>query len=373
MRSVPIPNEPRRVALVITGLAMGGAEKCLTQLALNMNPASFQLEIYSLQSQPTGEQTVLLDQLTAAGIPLHFLNAQSLASFPRVLGQLRQHFRRQQPHTVQTFLYHANILGTLAARLADIRRVCVGIRVVEPNRWRTVVEGWVYSYARAAICVSESVRRAYQDRLGNLEMVIIPNGIASDAYEHALPADLQAFLPSPETPILLSVGRLHPQKGFDWLLPCLPQIFAQVPHHWIIVGDGPARTALAAQAKSLGIESRLHFIGWRPDVPALLKRADLLVHPSRYEGQPNVVLESMAAGIPCIATQVEGIEELLGPHAHDLTLPCGDSERLIERIVHFATHSELRQELGQALQARARACFSIAAMVSEYEKAWNAS
>jgi glycosyltransferase involved in cell wall biosynthesis len=361
---------PIRVALVITGLSVGGAEKCLTQLALHVKRERFQLEIYSLQPRPTGEQAMYVNQLETSGHKLHFLNARSVLSFPRVLFQLWWHFRRQKPHVVQTFLYHANILGTLAARLAGVRFIYVGIRVLETKRWRMLLERWLYPLAKHEVYVSKSLRRAYRFRRWDFQPFVIPNAVDVSEYRDALPSDLSEILPAKDTPILLVIGRLHLQKGIGWLLCCLPQVFDNYPHHCVIVGEGADRKNLEFIANAYGIEHRVHFLGWRADVPSLIQRADLLVLPSLYEGMPNVVLESMAAGKTIIATRVEGVAELLGPHAKELTVAFGDAAAMIALINSHLSDGEACRTIGQQLQTRASEKFSIEIMTACYEALW---
>jgi glycosyltransferase involved in cell wall biosynthesis len=353
---------------------MGGAEKCLTQLALNVDRTQFLPEVYSLQPPPTSEHAQLVEQLTSAGIPVHFLNARSWWNTPRVCWELSQHLRRQRAEVVQTFLFHANLLGTLAARLAGIRAILLGLRVVETARWRMWLERLIFPLAKWQIYVSKSVRRSYRNRRGRHHgYFVVPNAVQVDAYADAQPADLSHLLPEAQTPVILVAGRLHSQKGLAWLLSCLPKVFAAVPHHCVVVGEGPERAALQTQAKALGLEPRLHFLGWRADVPSLLQRAALLVLPSRYEGMPNIVLEAMAAGRMVVATRVEGVVELLGASAHQATVAYGDSEAMIAKIVEYAQHAARAEELGKLLQQRAREHFSILAMTHTYAQLWRAA
>jgi glycosyltransferase involved in cell wall biosynthesis len=386
-----LPAEPIRVALVITGLEVGGAEKCLTQLALNLSPippsrlrslnlsapavewlsrVRFMPEVYSLQRRPEGDKAVLADKLEAAGVPLYFLNAASSLSFPKVVETLRRHFRRQRPHAVQTFLYHANVAGVIAARLAGISNVSTGLRVSDPRWFRSWVERLVYPFAIDNICVSQSVQSFYQDRCPSSlrpRLSCIPNAIDLSAYRRAtMPGD------APKNQrVLLYVGRLHEQKGLDWLLDCLPEVFRQLPDHKMrFVGEGPERGKLLQKARELQREHRIEMLGWRGDVPELLSQAEMLILPSRYEGMPNVLLEAMAAGVPVVATRVDGVEEVLGERAAELTVPFGDHQALIDRIVSLAADAPRREALARWGRERVETSFSVPKMVFEYQYRW---
>ena len=118
------------------------------------------------------------------------------------------------------------------------------------------------------------------------------------------------------------VGRLEKQKGVNWLIESAPLWLAELPDcHLLLVGDGPMRATLESAAAASGLGERIHFAGWRADVPEILAASDLLVLPSAWEGMPNVVLEAMASRRPVVATDVEGVRELLGPGADLQTVP----------------------------------------------------
>jgi glycosyltransferase involved in cell wall biosynthesis len=373
-----------RVALVITGLEVGGAEKCLTQLALYADREQFAIEVYSLQPRPTGDKARLVEQLELGGVRVHFLDASSTWSAPRVVLNLRRHFQRQQPQVVQSFLYHANVVSILAARLAAIRWVFTGIRVADPNPYRRQIERSLYGFAALNVCVSRSVAASYQasgfqisnslllqESLWHRTLHVIPNAVDTAPYADAVPADLGVCGFGPERRVLLFVGRLEKQKGLDWLIACLPDLLARLPdHELVLIGNGPQRDALMRQAVRLGVADHVHVLGWRPDVPQLLKRADVLVLPSRYEGMPNVLLEALSAGVPVVATRAEGIEEVVGDLADFCLVNFGRSHDLVTRIVQVAADGDAREALIRKGQQRVQNGFSIQAMVESYQRLW---
>src|SRR5687767_9808047 len=121
-------GSPRRLALVITGLEPGGAERALTHLALRINRDKFQPAVISLRPRPSGVQAELVEQLEAAGVPVDFLNARSKWQFPATIWNLSRRLRTLRPAVVQSFLFHANVTAALAAKLQGIP-VLGGIRV----------------------------------------------------------------------------------------------------------------------------------------------------------------------------------------------------------------------------------------------------
>ena len=140
-------TDPIRLALVITELEPGGAERCLVELATRLDRSRFLPVVYSLGPQPPAEKKCLVERLAGAGIPTHFLNLSSPWQYFTAVRKLADYFREQRPQVVQTFLFHANVVGTRAARIAAIPHVATGIRVADPRRWRTALERIVTSSA----------------------------------------------------------------------------------------------------------------------------------------------------------------------------------------------------------------------------------
>jgi glycosyltransferase involved in cell wall biosynthesis len=138
-------------------------------------------------------------------------------------------------------------------------------------------------------------------------------------------------------------------------------------HDLLLVGAGPERASLEQLATRLCIAERVHFAGFRDDVPEILAASDLLVLTSRWEGMPNVVLEAMASGKPVVATDVEGVSELLGPLSGEQTVRPGDAKGFVQKVVTIASDSSIGARLGAQNRARAQQHFSLAAMATNYQ------
>jgi starch synthase (maltosyl-transferring) len=150
-----------------------------------------------------------------------------------------------------------------------------------------------------------------------------------------------------------------------------PRWLAKMPDcDLLLVGNGPLRPSLEAAGRAAGIADRVHFAGWRADVPEILAASSLLVLPSLWEGMPNVVLEAMASRLPVVASDVEGVRELLGPNAARQTVAHGDSRMLAEAIVGLMLDPALSSATGMENRRRAEQCFGIARMVKAYEDLW---
>jgi glycosyltransferase involved in cell wall biosynthesis len=378
-----------RLALVITELEFGGAEQALVNLVTGLNRERFSPVVYSLQPRPKND--LLVRRLEEAKIPVHFLDVRSRWQFFSAVSRLTKLLRQQQPQIVQSFLFHANVVATLAARRAKVPRMVTGIRVADPSAWRQRVERWLTPKVDKIVCVSQGVADFCREkcRFPAEKLVVISNGVDLSRFENVQPADLTELGVPAGRRAIVYVGRLDRQKGLDWLLERVmpwvfkdlteyavrtgrqltPQLFQHehLPNHdLILVGDGSERQNLGSKSMTAGVFFNLHFTGWRADVPQILAASDLLVLPSRWEGMPNVVLEAMAAGKPVVATRAEGVLELLGDAADLQSCPAGDAAGFAERIIRLAQDRTLAAELGTQNRDRVSAEFSLTAMISRY-------
>ncbi len=216
---------PRRIAFCITELEPGGAERCLVELVTRLDRSEFEPVVYCLGPRPLGNPRSLADELEKRGVAVHSLGAEGLWDFWRVLGQLRRHFAVQRPEIVQCFLFHANVLGALAARSAGVPHVLSGIRVAERDRpWHLRLARYAGGSVERHVCVSEAVRD-FSTTVGRLpadKLCVIPNGIDVQKFSSVSPADLASLGVSPDRRVLLAIGRLERQKGFEWLIKLMP-------------------------------------------------------------------------------------------------------------------------------------------------------
>jgi glycosyltransferase involved in cell wall biosynthesis len=185
-------------------------------------------------------------------------------------------------------------------------------------------------------------------------------------YINTLRRQLRQELGVPENSRLaLTVARLHPQKGYSDLALVIPEIieeFKDVKFVW--VGDGEQQEYLINKVREYGVEDKVLFLGYRSDVPRLLKSADLFVFPTFYEGQPLALLEAMAHKLPIVASEASGIPELIENKVHGLLFRTGDSCHLLEALRWALRHPDCMQQIAQNAQLRVQE-FSEEKMVKE--------
>jgi glycosyltransferase involved in cell wall biosynthesis len=364
-----MPTDPIRLALVITELAPGGAERCLAEIATRLDRKLLSPVVYSLAPPPDGAKALLVNKLQSAEIPVQFLGLTRAWQFLQGVGRLRDLLRDQRAEVVQTFLFHANVVGARAARQLAIPHA-TGFRVADPRRWRLAIERSQTAAAAKHVCVSQSVADFYRQRGFDADkLVVIPNGIDARIWRDAQPLDLTTLGVPPARRAIVYVGRLDKQKGLPPFFQVLPAVFDEFESYdLLIVGDGQQRAALFRLARELGIANRVHFAGWRGDVPNLLAAADLLVLPSRWEGMPNAILEAMAAGKPVVAARAQGVVELLGPSADEQSAPVGSLAEFRDKLSSLLRSREAQQVLGARNQERAFQQFSVDFCVTRYSQ-----
>lgn len=270
-------------------------------------------------------------------------------------------------------------LGAVAARVAPVvgtsvvcKLACAGPPgdLAEVASWPPAVRDAALAGLASGRVVTITDELAAEARAAGLPeacLVAIRNGVDAQAIAGAAPVPppggpgLRA--PIVLAPIVLAIGRLDPQKGFDVLLAAWPRVVAAHPAARLhLVGEGPARGALEAQARGLaGVE----LLGRRDDVPGRLRGATVVALPSRAEGLSNVLLEALSAGAPVVASRIPSVVEVTGEDAA-LLVPPDEPAALAAALVHALSDGALRGRLAAAGQARVAAAFGIEAVADAY-------
>jgi glycosyltransferase involved in cell wall biosynthesis len=367
--SCPWPERPIRIALVITDLDVGGAERALVNLATRLDRGRWSPVVVAL-----GEEGRLAEVVRQAGLPCECLGGSRCRPV-QVVARLARSLRRYRPELVQSFLFHANVAARLAAPWAGWPWVVGGLRVAEhQKRWHLTIDRLTASLAAGSVCVSRGVLR-FSREVGGLDprrLTVIPNGIDPGPFDRASAVPRRDLAIPEEAQLALAVGRLDVQKGILELLEAAERVIPQCPTwHLALAGDGPCRAWLLEQivARPL-LSGRIHWLGLRDDVPSLLKTADVLVLASRWEGMPNAVLEAMAASRPVVATAVEGTEELVISGQTGWLVPPRDPEALGTALLAAARDLDLCRTLGRSGRARVGDEFSLDRTVTAYERLW---
>lgn len=379
-RPVPVPAPPPdaatrlRVLYLIDSLGRGGAEHLLVRYLQALPAHGVDPVVVAIQER---DGNPLAADVTRLGVPFEMLHIRRLrerGALRRVDGALARH----QPHLVHTQLEFANILGTIAARRRGIPAVATLHTIDRPARWSRdaahfrLMAHVLTSRGARVIAVSRSAADHFSARSAVARRLVttIHNGIDLSPFletDGAARAGIREALGlDPSSPVLVTVAVLRPPKGIDDLVAALPAVLTDLPDtHLLIVGDGPARSALERTARDHEVSSRVHFLGHRTDVESVLAAADLFVLPSHTEALPTVVIEAMAAGLPVVATEVGGIPEMVDRGGSALLVPPHRPDLLSAAIVRVLTSPLQARAMGITGRRLARARFDLARQVGE--------
>ena len=262
---------------------------------------------------------------------------------------------RERFDVVETFTHDSNILALPLAWLARVPvRIATHRGKIEAfPAWRQNLHTWLVNLgiARTLIAVSEQTRQlAIEEGVRSNRITVIPNGVTPLDTSSVNRTDARRDLGLAERDLfLLSIGRLTYQKGHEYLLQAMPKVISRFPNARSgICGEGPLRPQLESQIMELGLSDHLRLLGTRDDVSPFLAAADVFVLPSRWEGLSRALMEAMAAGIPVVATRVDGIKDLIADGVHGLLVPSEDAESLATSILQLLDDPQMMKKMGAA-------------------------
>lgn len=361
-----------RILHIIPTLDRGGAEKQLALLAAGLPRDEFDVHVACLTRGGPREA-----ELRDAGIPVTIIGKRFKFD-PSAYGRLLSHVRAVQPDIVHTWLFAANAYGRRAAIAAGVKTIIAGERSVDPWKqwWHWLIDRRLARRTDRIVTNSTGVRDFYAAHgIASDKFTIIPNGIevasantVSDSARAQLRAELlrELNLPS-DARLIVAVGRLWPQKNYKhllWAMCVLKEIRRDM--HLLVVGEGPQRWRLERFRRQVQIEEHVHLLGERSDVPRLLAAAEIFASASQYEGQPNAMMEAMAAGLPVVASDIAGHRDLVVPEATGYLLPPGDRVGIARWMNVLLDDRALAMKLGVAGRARMQNEFSNATMINRY-------
>jgi len=358
-----------RVIHIIVGLNVGGAELMLQRL-VSASPTArgLQHSVVSLTAiGPIGAE------LRKAGIEVDALGMKSVLDAPRIILALSRLFSKRQPDIVQTWMYHADLLGGLAARIVKQRKVIWGIRTTDVgagNSRSTVAVmrlcAWLSSRIPQVIACAAVASRDAHVAVGYdpNKMVVVPNGFDLDRLVTGALKGRQVRADcayAHEEIVVGTVGRFNAAKDHRNFVRAAGLIATRHPNaRFLMVGRGLDRTnaELMGWIAETGHPSRFTLLGERSDVPACLAAMDVFCLSSRTEGFPNVVGEAMSVGLPCVVTNVGDAAFLVGNTG--VVVPKENAAALADGLDEvLALAPARRAALGQQARDRIVAEFTI--------------
>ena len=366
-----------KIVHIITGLSTGGAEMMLYKLLSRMNSDEFDSEVISLT-----DAGPVADKIRMLGVPVHALGMKRGKPHPVALIKLSMLLRQKKPDLVQTWLYHSDLIGGLAAKLAGNKKIFWSIRQsnidVDSNKRSTIwiakacakLSSWLPD---KIICCSHAALESHV-ALGYAKekILVIPNGFDLDAFQPDQDArkSVRKELGLDEKTYLVGlVARFDPQKDHRNFIQAAGLIRKNESSvHFMLVGDGinSENIQLIQWIKQAGLEECFHLLGIRNDVSHLVAAMDVSVSSSLGEGFPNVVGEAMACAVPCVVTDVGDSALIVGDAGR--VVAAKDSVALAAAINDLLQASpEFREELGKKARLRVKNNYSLESVAKKYE------
>jgi glycosyltransferase involved in cell wall biosynthesis len=355
---------------LLTNFHIGGTERQVANLALGIDSSHFDLHLACLKH--SGE---LLAELETLQVPRMEFRIGPLYS-PKTLWQgirLARYVRQNLIQIVHSYGFYPNVFTVPVARMAGASIVVASIR--DTGDLLTPFQRHVQKMAcRMADCIlvnAEAIRQSLIEQgYDPNNIVVIRNGITPSRFEKSQRgAAIRQELGLPPSARLVGVfSRLNRMKGVHFFLEAAKILAGRYPDvRFLVVGDGGVRKELEEQARSLGLNERIVFTGFRGDIPDLLAEAAISVLPSLSEGISNTLLESMSAGVPVIATRVGGNPEVVEEGVSGLLVPPRDPAALAAAAARLLDDEDFALKLGQAGARRVSELFSIESSVHQTE------
>ncbi len=372
---------PLVIAELAGSAAYGGGERYLEVLMARLDRTRFRPLLICPESGP------FVEIMRGHGVPTRIIHLAPLVN-PLALFRLVRLLAREQVTILQTHGARSNAYGQVAGRLAGVPIIISTVhnslldyRIGPLKRWLylTVLRRTSH-LADWIICVSEELRQhtIVDVRTRSDRTVTVHNGIDMTRFQgRSSRATIRNELGVGDDPLLVVIARLTEQKGHRYLLEALPSLIATWPKlRCLVVGEGELRDALMELAARLGVASSCVFTGARADIPDVLAGADVVLLPSVSEGFPFVLLEALAMGRPVVASQVNGVAELIEDRKTGRLVPPRDPKALAGAMRELLQDPARAAAMGrrgyQTVQERFTADRMVAKTVGIFEAALRA-
>jgi glycosyltransferase involved in cell wall biosynthesis len=374
-----------KLLIILPSTQRGGAEEYTLKIAQAALQEGWEIHTAFPQTPDTAS---LIADFKQQNIDYHPLNTEAqskgkLASIKVSLLRLLKTQRllsRLQPDVILLNL-PAHHLGFISLWLCGLLKIPTAVVfhlipfAASFNKIKLRAYHWAKARNQKWITISNynCQRLAKEFSLSPQEFCCIYNGIKQESFiqsnaetKQQLRSQIRQELGlEANSQLLLTVARLHPQKGHDYLIPIIPEIIARFPNvQFIWVGNGEYQAYLSQQLQEYQVEERVKFLGYRQDIPNFLTAADLFLFPSYQEGLPFAILEAMVYGLPIVASDTGGIPEMIIHEQHGLLFRTGDRQDLLQKLNWALAHPTAMTQMANMAQIQVQK-FSEAKMLQE--------
>lgn len=363
-----------RLTITVPSLSLGGAEGVAAMMANHWAKQGHAVMLITLDSAETDSfsldaavQRIALDLMQDSGNLFQAVSNNRLR-----INFLQTAIADSQPDAVISLTDRMNVLTLLAtgklrcpviiSERSDPRHHPIG-RLWSFLRKRT------YPRAYALVVQTQGVADFCRQWLKSTRIEVIPNAVPLPRSPEVPAVSHEALEARTRAKVVLGMGRLSHEKGFDLLIEAFSQVAAEFPDWKLqISGEGPLRESLQQQINHLGLQEQIELPGWTSQPELQLDQGELFVLPSRYEGFPNALLQAMSRGLACISFDCEsGPAEIIRPETDGLLVPAGSVSELAQALKRLMGDEALRRQLAvQALQITQR--FSSDAYFQHWEQ-----
>ncbi len=351
------------------GSRMHGVKRLFAWMIPRFDRSRFKVSLVSLRKKDLSEET--LDSL---GIDIEYLHRSKFD--PATLTALLKIINRKQIDVLHLHGYGATTFGRLAGGMRRLPTILHEHANLTDTPWfQKVADRLLEPYTDIALAVSRStadfVRSARLVSEQKIKVVYLGAPVEEFSQPRTpgeIAAAREALGIRPGEFAVGTVTRLHDSKGNEFLVDAARHVIDRHPEaRFVVAGEGPLRPALEAQAARLGLGDRFVFVGFVKDVAAALSAFDLSVFPSLWEGTPLTAFESLASARPIVATDADGLTDILDPGRTAWIVPKRNAQALADRIVYAIEHPDERAMLAARAGEAARS-FDITAFVRKMER-----
>lgn len=335
-----------KILFITSSSINGGAQKHIREMFVSLTKAGHELYLVA----PKGW---LLDELST--FKNHLYPFLSMKKSRKLLERLMDDIK---PDVTNTFILSGGVAGTLAWKKSEYGKLFVTVnnpvlydgvsfwgKLLFPCFYR-----WMSKYANAFLVKSDTVRDEVKEVINGRKPVLsIKNGINFSVFDkNTTYIDLRKPYGIAKTDIVVSnVAVLEQRKGQEHLIEAVSGLRNQYPVHLLLVGEGGYRQSLESKIQKLGADGFVHLLGRRSDVNCVLANSDIFVLPSYHEGLPNSLMEAMAMGLPCVATDVGGVRQLINDGKNGIVVKPKSSEDILRAIMRYLKDKQLMKSFGE--------------------------
>ncbi|HTY24967.1 MAG TPA: glycosyltransferase family 4 protein [Desulfomonilaceae bacterium] len=376
---LPPMESPITVLHLVHTVGWGGVETGIVKWLRKIDAARFPIRLACFANSG-GTEAPFVDFIRNEGWPIHMIPWGRHKPFVKAARAVARTIRENHIQILHTHNWYADMVGAMVARIVPVKTVTTLYMWSDLDWRRNFLQQLdkiaVRFFDQITVHCDYTFRRTVEMGLARPEELRklisgfeLRNGQLSpcEREERRRQRGISA-----DMPLLVYVGRFHPEKAQDQLLRIFGRVVTQCPgaRLWIL-GEGPLEGELKALSKVLAIDHAVSFLGFVPEPFELLALADILVHPSNIEGVSQAIGEGMAAGMPIVVSDVGGLREIMTPGINGVMVPPGDEEAFAQAVLDLIENRERRAQLGNAARRFIKEQYSIEIAVRELEDTYS--